>query len=122
MSTGQETSPSSAFSQEGAETFQGSEETEIQTDIGTYEEMFREYVKEQDDWITSKEKPLVFHTLSVCRQIDARLARGSEPPAALFGAYLQSVERLNKRRPAENAPSGGPAQIDGQTDVFDFME
>lgn len=126
MSDTDKTSPSSSFTRQGAETSldpsTAESQDESQADIVGYLSMFREYVREQSEWIGSAETPLVFHVQSLCRQLDGRLARGDEPPAALFGAYLQAIERLNKRRPADRAPDPGAGQLPGQTDVFDFME
>lgn len=83
-------------------------------DLGTYSEMFAEYVA-ASPWITPAESPLVFHLRKLCVQLDAN----PDAPAAVSSAYLQAFSRLDKRRPG--APSSGPTDPD-QTSIFDHLD
>lgn len=83
--------------------------------IPTYSEMFAEYLEGQTAWIGSSELPLVHHIRKLCAQLDAE----GLDKAALASAYLQAIERLDKRRPRAHAPADQPA---GQTTIFDFID
>lgn len=84
----------------------------------TYSDMFRDYLGEAD-WITSSELPLVHHIRKLCQQLD----NAGMDKAAMSSAYLQAVERLERRRPR---PSGGGAAGPGddpdQTTIFDHID
>lgn len=85
----------------------------------TYVEMFDEYLSEQD-WITSAERPLVFHARKLCQQLDSAIAADDQTLAAKDGAYLQAVNNLAKRKPGAAKPAGGGADpIPGQTSILD---
>lgn len=84
--------------------------------IPTYSDMFRQYLG-QATWLTAAELPLVHHIASLCKQLDS----AGLDKASLASAYLQAIERLNKRRPG--APGGGRVDGDlpGQTSIFDEL-
>lgn len=92
--------------------------TDTPAKFPTYAEMFEDYLADQR-WITKAELPLVHHARRVAAMLDAA---GLDAPAASQGAYLQAVERLNKRRPVTTVPVAGPQPLPGQTDILDFMD
>lgn len=77
-----------------------------------YATMFKEWVVDQT-WITSADKPLVFHIRQLCVQLD----RGGAQAAAMFNAYLNATEKLNNRKPADAETQ---PQLPGQTSLLDF--
>lgn len=87
----------------------------------TYVGMFAEYVESLGE-IEPADRPLIFHARKICQQLDKQIAKDGATLAAKDGAYLQAVERLNKRLsgPAP-VPPGGP-QVPGQTGIFDYLE
>lgn len=85
----------------------------------TYSGMFGAYV-DGADWLRPDDQPLVFHVRKLCQQLDKALERGESVNAAKDSAYLQAIERLNKRRPAAGGGAGGTDP--NQTDVFDFLD
>lgn len=84
-------------------------------DFPTYSEMFAEYLGTEKAWIRSAELPLVHHIKKLCQQLDA----DGLDKAAMSSAYLQAVERLDKRRPRATRPADQP---NGQTSIFDFID
>jgi hypothetical protein len=89
----------------------------------TYVAMFAEYLAEAT-WITPADKPLVFHARKVCAQLDRQISVDGVTQAAKDSAYLQAVERLNKRRPgAAPAPARDNSRdpLEGQTSIFDEL-
>lgn len=88
----------------------------------TYAGMFAEYLAE-NSWITAADKPLVFHAKKLCRQLDSMIARAGETQAAKDSAYLQAVERLNRRRPgpAPTGPTDPRDPLPGQQSIYDEM-
>lgn len=89
--------------------------TDNPADFPTYSEMFAEYLGTESGWIGSAELPLVHHIRKLCEQLDAE----GLDKAAMSSAYLQAVERLDKRRPRKVAPAD---RDPGQTDIFDFID
>lgn len=89
--------------------------SDIQKEFPTYSEMFSEYLSAETAWIGSAELPLVHHIRKLCQQLDA----AGIDKAAMSSAYLQAVERLDKRRPRKVAPAD---RDPGQTDIFDFID
>lgn len=87
--------------------------------LTTYADMLRAYVASQS-WITAAELPLVFHARKIAEQLDAALDAGGKVDAAKDSAYLQVIERLNKRRPTTTVPAE-PSELEGQTDLFEFL-
>lgn len=89
----------------------------------TYVSMFADYVKAAT-WIQPADAPLVFHARKVCQQLDRQIRNEGVTQAAKDSAYLQAVERLNKRRPGVPA---GPARdtsrdpLEGQGSIFDEL-
>lgn len=85
--------------------------------------MFDEYVASQE-WITAADKPLVTHCRKICQQLDRMIAGGGTTHAAKDSSYLQAVERLNKRKPAPEAPrSRDPRDpLEGQLSIFDELD
>ena len=81
----------------------------------TYSAMFAEYLGTEKAWIGSAERPLVHHIKKLCQQLDT----DGLDKAAMSSAYLQAVERLDKRRPRPTRPADQPA---GQTSIFDFID
>lgn len=89
----------------------------------TYVAMFAEYLKEAT-WITAADKPLVFHARKVCAQLDRQIRAEGVTQAAKDSAYLQAVERLNKRRPgAAPTPARDTSRdpLPGQESIFDEL-
>lgn len=84
----------------------------------TYSDAFREYLDKQD-WISSAEWPLVHHVRQLCSQLDA----AGLDKAALASAYIQGIERLERRRPKQAGAAGGiPGDLPGQTSIFDELD
>lgn len=84
----------------------------------TYSDAFRDYLDNQE-WITSAEGPLVHHVRQLCRQLDA----AGLDKAALASAYIQAVEKLERRRPAKaGAGVGVPGDLPGQSSIFDELD
>lgn len=84
-------------------------------DFQTYSEMFAEYLGSETEWIGSAELPLVHHIKKLCQQLDA----DGLDKAAMSSAYLQAVERLDKRRPRSSRPADAP---DWQSTIFDHID
>lgn len=90
--------------------------------VGTYAEMFAEYLTQQA-WATRPEHMLfVFHVRKVCEQLD----NGGLEKAAMSGAYLNAIKGLEQRRPGAKpnpAPASTGEDDDGeQTTIFDHMD
>lgn len=83
----------------------------------TYSETFQEYLDSQD-WIGAAEAPLVHHVKALCRRLDA----AGLDQAAMSSAYLQAIERLNKRRPGPRNSGGSDGGDPAQSDIFDFID
>lgn len=90
------------------------------TEADTYVAMFDTYVQGMGK-IDPNDRPLIFHARKICQQLDKQIGIKGVTEAAKDSAYLQAVERLNKRRATPTGPSG-PKQIEGQTDIFDYHE
>jgi len=93
-------------------------EPKVADSAETYAGMFAAYV-DGADWLRPDDQPLVFHVRKLCHQLDKALERDGSVNAAKDSAYLQAIERLNKRRPS---PSGAGGADPNQTDVFDFLD
>lgn len=84
----------------------------------TYSDAFSEYLDNQD-WITPAELPLVHHVRRLCKELDAV----GLDKAALASAYIQGIERLERRRPRPAGAAGGiPGDLPGQTSIFDELD
>lgn len=81
----------------------------------SYSDMFAEYLDTEKAWIGSAELPLVHHIKKLCEQLDTE----GLDKAAMSSAYLQAVERLDKRRPRKVAPADRDPL---QTDIFDHID
>ncbi len=88
--------------------------TETTPNLTTYTEAVEAYLA-ASPWITAAEGPLVHHARAIARQLDAA---GDDAVAATMSAYLQAIERLNKRRPTTSVPA--IPQLPGQTSILDF--
>lgn len=89
----------------------------------TYEAMFTEYVQSLGT-IDPKDRPLIFHARKLCQQLDTMIHNKGATEAAKDSAYLQAVERLDKRLkavPGPPDPEGGRG-VAGQQDLFEFHE
>jgi len=86
-------------------------------DFPTYSETFAEYLDSQSEWIGPAEALLVHHVRALCRQLD----RDGLDKAASASAYLQAVERLDRRRPRPGGGGGQPVDPD-QTSIFDHLD
>lgn len=84
-------------------------------DSPTYSEMFSEYLGTEKAWIGPAELPLVHHIKKLCQQLDEE----GLDKAAMSSAYLQAVERLDKRRPRASRPADAP---DWQSTIFDHID
>lgn len=93
---------------------------ENETTPTTYVEMLDQYVKSQE-WIGPGEAPLVFHARKLAAQLDAQIEGDGSTLAAKDSAYLQAIERLNKRRGGTVTVST-TGEMPGQSDVFDFLD
>lgn len=82
----------------------------------TYSAAFESYLEDGADWIGSAELPIVHHVRQLCIQLDS----SGLDKAALASAYLQAVERLNRRRPSSSSPPA-PGDLPGQGSIFDEL-
>lgn len=99
-----------------------SQQTETDQDQPeTYVAMFDQYVQTLTK-IAPADRPLIFHARKICQQLDRQIEEGGSTLAAKDGAYLQAVERLNKRltnAPGPHDPEGGKG-VAGQDPLFGF--
>lgn len=91
---------------------------DVSTDIPTYSEMLAEYLATEKAWIGTAELPLVHHLRKLCEQLDAE----GLDKAAMSSTYLQTLERLDKRRPRPTRPADNPSADPAQSDIFDFLD
>jgi hypothetical protein len=88
-------------------------------DYESYSDMFSGYLALEKAHIGTKDLPLVHHIRSLCKRLDVQ----GLDNAAMAGAYLQAVERLNKRiHPPASSGGGVPGDLPGQTSIFDELE
>lgn len=89
----------------------------------TYEAMFTEYVQTLGA-IDPSDRPLIFHARKLCQQLDKMIDTKGSTEAAKDSAYLQAVERLNKRLksvPGAPDPEGGKG-VPGQEPLFGYHD
>ena len=86
--------------------------------LGSYADMFAEYLTAQRHWIGPAQQPLVFHIRKLC----ARLDSDPDAPASYASAYLQAISRLDKQRPGNKQPAGSDGDLPGQGSIFDELD
>ena len=87
-------------------------------ELGSYADMFAEYLTAQRHWIGPAQQPLVFHIRKLCRRLDT----DDDAPASYASAYLQAISRLDKQRPGNKQPAGSDGDLPGQGSIFDELD